>query len=229
MSRAIIVLQEKGGLAKTFLAIHLTIYLRKLGHTFRPVDFDLTEGLLSRVFPPPASGNLSPDVVLLKSGESMLPAAMRKVLEGSNYLFDCGANTGVAWVTLFNETYPSLLSEMEKAGVKMTLVVPVSSDLKSRQFFGRYKEWFPKADIVMVVVRSYSSQLIELPEHPRNLTIELPIAPPKLFWTYSDRAMSIDDIAASTDNDLQFDRGFALGYLPRLHAEFDKIRPALTP
>lgn len=229
MSRLIIVLQEKGGVGKTFLAVHLTSFLHQLGHIYRPVDFDLTAGLLTKVFPKPASASISPDVGALRSGESRLPELMERAMKGELFLVDSGANTGAAWQTLFSETYPSLQAELDEHQIKTTLIVPVTSDEKTTFFFEHYKALFPKATVIMVVVREFRDEQFLVPAHPAGLTIDLPLAPPKLFTTYRTRAMAVDAIANSADAALSMDRAFARGYLPQLHASFRKIQPHLLP
>ncbi len=229
MSRFIIVTQEKGGVGKTFLSVHLTSYLRKLGHTYRPVDFDVQAGLVSRIFPSPDSANLNPDASLISSGESRFPELMERVLKGQQFLVDCGANTGKAWDTLLNQAWPSLLDELAEAGVKITLIVPVASDEKSCPMFEHYKTMFPGATQIMVIVREFKDEQFQIPSHPKELTIELPLAPEKLFSSYRKKGLTIDQIATSADPELAFVRGFARGYLPQLHATFDRIKPHLLP
>ena len=229
MSRLILTIQEKGGVSKTFLAVHLVTYLRSLGHSFRPVDFDLTAGLITKVFPTPDSATLSPDVSLIRSGESKLPDLMQAVLDGRLYAIDCGANTGNAWHALFTEVWPNLPELLQSAGVKITLVVPVTSDEKTSLFFDHYKKQFPFSTQIMVVVKEHKDEQFSLPKHPQELTFELPLAVPKLFTTYRSMGKSIDEIASSESADLRFIRSFARGYLPQLHGAFDKVRKHLLP
>lgn len=229
MNRLLITIQEKGGVSKTFLTIHLVSYLRSLGHVVRPVDLDLTDGLITKVFPPPDSATLSPDVSFIRSGESRMPDLLQMVIEGKRFAIDCGANTGNSWDVLFREVCPHLPKEMEAAGVKITLIVPVTSDEKTWRFFDHYKTQFPNATQIMVVVREHKDEQFTLPRHPAELTIELPLAVPKLFTTYRSMGMSIDQIAVSELPDLRLVRSFARGYLPQLHATFDKIKKHLLP
>lgn len=227
MSRLIIVIQEKGGVGKTFLAVHLTAYLRSLGIAIRPVDFDIESGVLSRVYPPPDSANISPDIELLMSGDSLLPQLMMKVLEGQSFLVDCGANTGATWSKFFQETWPTLPNELKEKGAQTTLVVPVGAEEKSRRSFEKYKTVFPWATQVMCVFKDFVDQGVPVPEHPEQLSFILPRAAPRLFNTYQERALTIDAIAASRDPALAFATGLARGYLPQLHAAFGKIEKVL--
>ena len=229
MTRLLITIQEKGGVAKSFLTIHAIFYLRSLGHAFRPVDFDLTDGLITKVFPAPESATLSPDVSLVRSGESLLPDLIQRVIEGQKYAIDCGANTGNAWDVLFKEVCPHLPKAMEAAGVNVTLLVPVTSDEKTWRCFENYKTQFPMATQIMVIVKEYKDEQFTPPPHPAHLTIELPLAVPKLFTTYRSRGMAIDQIAVTAIPELRRVRAFAEGYLPQLHSVFDKIKQHLIP
>ena len=226
MSRFIIVQQEKGGVGKTFLAIHLTTYLRGLGHHFRPVDFDYHTGLVSDVFPDAAS--VSPDPLSIQSGASLLPSLIERVIKGELYLVDSGANTGMSWAVL-HQMCPQLREEMQAAGVKTTLIIPVTRTKVSREKFVDYEGEFPGATRIMVVVREFTDEVFELPKHPAELTIGLPFAPKKLFDTYESSKTPIDAIATSTDSSFGINRAFARGYLPKLHAEFNKVRKHLVP
>lgn len=225
MNRLIIVDQEKGGLWKTFLTVHLKTFLDSNGVVYRPVDFDYVQGLLVRIFPPPVSANISPNPVKLLTGESALMQLMHRALAGDRFIVDCGANTGVTWETLFTEVWPNLRDEMRAADLKLTIVVPFDADEKCMDSYLKYKELFPEATIVLAVIRSFKTQTVKLPEHPRELTIEPPRAPAHLFEAYRTHALTIDAIAkmGTDDKSLGLDVGFARAYLPELHKEFKKI------
>lgn len=227
-NRLIIVNQEKGGVAKTFLTIHLTMYLRLLGLAYRPVDFDYQRGLLCSVFPKPESASISPDVRKLLDGDSLLPKLFEKVIGGEKYIVDCGANTLPAWNVLFRMTHPKLLENLKSAGVQMTLICPISSDVRTTENLSKYRDLYQGATIVLVLIREYKGEHIDLPEHPADLVIELPLAPKILFAEARKRGMSIDAIRASTGKELALLRGFAKDYLPLLHSEFAKIKEHLS-
>jgi hypothetical protein len=227
MSRLIIVEQEKGGSAKTSISANLIPFLRGLGHNYRPVDFDYTAGQLVKIFPDCAS--LSPDVNLLRSGESRLPEFMERVLAGQLFLVDCGANTFPAWQTLFSEVWPDLHEQLASKQVKTTLIVPITSDEKTHQCFASYKVLWPGATVIMVRLRQYREQPLSAPAHPPELTIDLPLAPARLFNTYLTHAMTFEAIAQTSDPALSIDQGFAKGYLPQLYATFRKIQTHLLP
>lgn len=227
MSRLIVVIQEKGGVGKTCLSVHLTSFLRSQGHNYRPVDFDHDgEGVIIQVFPDGAS--VSPNVPQLRNGESRFPELMERVLDGQLFLIDCGANTGAAWDVLFSEVWPDLHQQLAAKEVKTTLIVPVTIDPKTANRFERYRLW-PDATLIMVRVKTFAGQELVTPDHPAELTIDLPLAPPKLFTTYMTKRMTFDAIAASQAPALSIDRAFARGYLPQLHASFRKILPHLKP
>lgn len=225
MNRLIIVDQEKGGVRKTFLTVHLTTFLEKNKVEYRPVDFDFEEGMLLQIFPHPRGANVSPSCTGLRTGESSIPQLMHKVISGDKFIIDCGSNTGETWETLFSETWPTLHNDLTSAGVKITLVVPFENNDKCRHSFENYKKLFPTATIILAVIRKFKAQVIELPKHPEDLIINIPNMPDRLFETYSNRKLSVDSIALADPKDpvLGLDAGFAKGYLPILHAEFQKV------
>jgi hypothetical protein len=229
LARLILVIQEKGGVAKTFLAVHLKSWLDSLGANYRPVDLDLTEGVLTRVYPKPESATVSPDTLALKSGESLMPQLMDRVLDGHRFIIDCGANTGEAWSLLFSDVWPDLPRLLDEKGVPIVLFVPVTRDEKTGRFFEHYKQLFPKATIVMVRVRRYKTDDFPTPEHPAPLIMDLPIIPEALFTTYLDKAVPVDRIAASSGDGFGISKAFARGYVPQLHEAFRKFQHLLIP
>lgn len=230
MKRLIIVLSEKGGIAKSFLAVHLITYLAKQGHQFRGVDLDITAGITARVFGPGSKNpayNISPSVLALEHGESNLPGVIEAALAGEQMVIDCGSNTGPTWEALF-QVRPDLLNALAKEGRRVTLVVPVSSDAKSTEFYRVYRDqMFSFATVVMVVVREYKEESFSLPEHDSDKTFELPLAPKRLFSTYRTLGLSMDEIA--TRDEIKPDSGFARGYLQTLHKAFDSVKQHLLP
>jgi hypothetical protein len=226
MSRLIITQQEKGGIWKTFLSVHVLTWLRSQGHNFRPLDFDYQPGVISRIFPESAS--FSPDARLLPTGESLMPQFIERVIGGELFVVDSGANTGASWEALF-ALCPQYRDQMRAAGVKVTLLVPVSLNANSRQKFNDYQIEFPHATRIMVVIRQYPTQQFELPPYPPELTIELPHAPLHLYTTYEQTLTPMDVIATSDDPRFRGAKGMAGGYLPRLHAQFEKVRQHLIP
>lgn len=229
MSRIILSIQEKGGCYKTFLLIHLVEFLASRGKAFHPVDLDSTPGLTSKVFQGDTSSSVDPEPMLLRSGESQFPKLMEAALEGNSLAIDCGANTGIAWWTLFRETWQDLPALLEQKGVKITLLVPVTNDSKTVTFFARYRDLFPHATIVLVIVRQFEKEEFPVPAHPAELTIELPLPPPKLFATYVNSLMPIGRLEKSERPEHAGIRGFARGYLPKLHSQFARIEQHLTP
>jgi hypothetical protein len=223
MTPFVTVNQEKGGVFKTFISINLTAFLNAAGHNFRPVDFDRTAGLLTQVFPIPASANIMPDPDKIRSGESLLPKLMERVMEGDRYVVDCGSNTGPGWEALLTEVDPSLWDRMEAAGVRTTVIVPITNSEKTHESFELYKRIFPRATQLMVVVRAYDGEQFARPAHPSDLTVDFPLPPPRLFSTYVTLGMTIQAIAQSELAGLRFDRGLATGYLPALTGFFEKI------
>ena len=226
MSRFIVVMQEKGGVAKTFLAVHLTTYLRRLGHKFRPVDLDNTSGTVSKVFPPPDCASVSPRVDLIAEGKSLLPSLLERVAKGELFIVDAGANSGPGWETVF-QMLPHLRDDM--SGTKITLIVPVTSDERTHLAFTDYDVLFPGATKIMVVVKEFKDEQFALPKHPAELTFELPLAPKNLFAAYKSTSTPIDSIAESNDPRFGITRAFAKGYTIQLHAQFDKFRTHLVP
>lgn len=212
---------------KTFIASHLTSYLRQQGHTLTPVDFDVLEGLIARVFKDEVM-SISPDLDLLRRGESWMPHLIEQAISGRSFVVDTGANTGGSWPVFINELWPSCLAELEKAGVALTIICPVSRDEKSKSVIKGYAQVFPTAEIIMAVCRDSMHDDFPLPDHPATHTIDVPCCVPKLFHTYNDRCMLVDDIAKSTDKDLIVTRSFARAYLSVLHPQFDRILPIIT-
>ncbi len=230
MSRLNVVIQEKGGTFKSFTAIHLTTWLQSMGLDFHPVDLDSTPGLISKMFPDPDSSSVDPDAVNLMDGTSMWPSLFEEVLKGNNMVFDCGANTGASWLTLFNKVWIDLPAQLEKAGVKQTLIVPITNDPKTLFFFDRYKETFPNATIIAMIVKQYEGQMFETPKHPTEHTIEFPLPPSRLMSVYIDRLTPINRLASLSDKEnVDGVRGYARAYLGRLYPQFEKIRSSLIP
>jgi hypothetical protein len=228
MSRLIIIAQQKGGTRKTFLTVHLKKFLDAKGLDFTPVDLDYEDDLVPRIFSNAVT--LSPDPQELAQGISLLPSFMLRLLGGTeNAIVDGGANTGVTWFTLFSQHCPSLQQDLAAKGVKVTLVVPVDGSKKSNDCVAQYKSLWPDATLIVVAIKFYRNQKIELPEHDPALTIDLPLPSALLFSTYRDRAMPIDDIRDSTCSDLTLQKSEAFFYLPTLHQQFEKILPHLLP
>lgn len=228
--RLIIVAQEKGGVWKTFLAIHLIAYLRRLGKQVTPVDFDFATGHISSVYP--ESKSVSADALQLRDGTSNLPDMFRFILAGEECIFDCGASTGQTWDTLLNPhggLWPGLLGELKERGIKITLVVPVARAAHSHEAFALYQQIFPEATHIMAVIRKHAGESFPLPKHPPELTIIPPIAVPALISTYEDSTlhMSLDQIRDSKDPRLGLSPGFAAAYVPQLFGTFDKIQQHL--
>jgi hypothetical protein len=230
MSRVIIVIQEKGGCFKSFLAVHLVTYLRKHGHIFVPVDLDQTPGVMSKVFPGADSASVDPNSRLLLSGESALPRLMEKAFS-RNLCIDCGANTSDGWDILLSDICPDLLEEFSRKGVKITLVIPVTKDSKTTDWFERYGVLFPGATRIMCVVKQYAAEQFPTPAHPPEKTIRFPQPPSALFGHYLTTSRSLDSLATEESKTSgAFDpRGYARGYLVQLHGQFDQIKSDLHP
>jgi hypothetical protein len=182
-------------------------------------------GLLSKIYPDCAS--VSPQDSLVRSGESLLPQLMERVMEGELFIIDCGANTGPGWEALFKVVWPTLADEMNAKGVKWTIIVPITSAEETLTNFALYKKQYPRATFILCVVREYADEEVPLPDHPKDLVIELPLAPGKLFSSYRKLRMPIDNMIGNTA--LPMLSGFAKGYIPQLHAMFKRIEPHLIP
>lgn len=229
MSRIILVAQEKGGMRKTFLAVHLTRFLQSRGQNFTPVDFDMADGLLARVYPHPSGLTVSPDVTLLRRGESNFPHVLHEATNGRSFVIDSGANTGPAWEVLMTEIWPDLLVDLRKAGVKLTIICPVSSNEKARRSPEIYQTLFPDASLVLAIVREYREEEVALPPITPAAVIDVPDCVPRLYLDYERHLLPIDDIAAGRRKELGMSIPFARGYLPQLHRQFEKILPLLIP
>jgi hypothetical protein len=228
-NRLIIVAQEKGGVWKTFLSVHLVSYLRGLGLDICPVDFDLATGHLSRVYPDALS--VSADPMSLVNGESNLIDMLRLIMGGKRCVFDCGANTGVTWHSLLDQkggVWPGFLNELRSSGTKLTVVVPVAKAAYSQTAFEIYRKTFPSATFILVSIRKYKDESFTLPSHPDELTITPPLAPPALISIYEETGLNLEQIRDSRDPALRMAPGFARGYLPELYKTFDKIKDHLT-
>ena len=227
MTKLLLSYNDKGGVKKSFLLVHLVMYLMRHGLNLHPVDLDTKIGTTSRVFPSPTGSRVSPEPLLQHVKKSDLIALMQSLLDGVDLAIDCGANTTPGWITLFGDTWPKLRQLLTDADVQTTLVVPVTTDPDTYRSIGMAQEIFPRATIILALAPNRGDVWPTPPAgFPPTHIIRVDPAPAKLINAYLSLSKPLDTLATMTfeQPEMKAIPGMARTYLRSLHAQFDSIR-----
>jgi hypothetical protein len=177
----------------------------------------------------PLCGLVSPNVEALKAGVSNASELVDLALKGRNLLIDCGGNTFEFWDTLFRIVRPNLLDTLAQIGAKITLVVMVSDDLDSQDYFVRYDSLFPGATKILATIGDDVRANPGFPTHPEKLTITLPRMPDILNQAVQRLAKPVGEIALMPPEGLKFPVGFARNADLAFSEQFTRILDYLKP
>lgn len=222
------VLADKGGVRKTFLAIHLFRYLQSKGVKLKAVDADLTYSPLARRLP-------ADDVVLFDVQEGQyLPGnpngvdRIAQLLEAkTNLLFDCGANT-TAIIRFIFEDLISLRDEIKRLGGKAVFILPTDgeekTDFQADETIKAFQDW--ATVLVAKCLPGHNSKDIKvnIPSMQPGMSFTVPGLEPGLLQFYRQNRVPLDVIAANPKQAFGIEMPFyARSYLRQLYAQFDTI------
>ena len=221
MSRIIAVLCEKGGSWKSALSTMLLERLRaeRQNITIADVDF-LNSGLITEIYPDALRVN--------PLYRDELVNLFRRPLSGQSILIDGGANVGFRLYEFFAEEEPKLAEELFAADVKITIVVPLTSDPKAQKSPSIYRQMFPRADFIMAFPREtfgdFESEPLRAPEGFEECpSFDIPLAPPALVRAYLKHKRSFAYIAGAREPEFAELRPFALEYLDQFNVQLDRV------
>lgn len=226
-SRIIAIFCEKGGVGKTALAALVCTRLRALRRKVTIADVDLVNsGVIEQLFPDALRVNPLYRVELTR--------LLNRAIAGETLVLDGGSNVGYRLVEYFQAEEPKMLTDLEAAGVKITVIVPLSIDPKSQKSPSIYRRMFPKADFIMAYPRflgaDYGAGKVTAPEGFENApSMDIIRAPAALVDSYLKDGRTYEFIAGATDPKYAELRPFALEYLEQMNAEIERIMPYLQP
>jgi hypothetical protein len=225
VSRIIAVLCEKGGTWKTALATLLFERLRaeRLNITIADVDF-LNSGLITEIFPDALRVN--------PLYRTELAELFRRPLNGQSLLIDGGANVGFRLYEFFADEEPKLAEELFAAGVKITIIVPLTHDSKAQKSPSIYRQMFPRADFIIAFPRGtfgdFADEPVRAPEGFQDCpSFDIPEAPGALVCAYLKNKRSFAYFAGALEPEYAMLRGFALEYLETFNHQLDRVIPML--
>ena len=229
-SKIIIVIQQVGGVGKTFIATHLLHMLEHMGFRFTAVDFDSNgkAGIINRMLGSTAR-LLPPTIESVLTGDNsefgkLLTLAMQA---GNNYMIDCGANYADK-IYFFFQSRPGLLEELAANGVSITVVIPVNSVRKGQTLFPIIAKLIPGATAIQVKI-SGNYQKFEVPPHDPDLCVNLEWANEDAWRIYQDKAMTAFQLATTLQPELLFEADFGKAYAEIFTNSFSKVKNHLIP
>lgn len=226
MTHLIAVLCEKGGTKKTFLSVHLTEALRarRANVAIADVDF-LNSGLIPQIFPDALRVNPLYRTELLE--------LFTRIKEGQSVVLDGGANVGFRLFEFLKEEEPVLAEDLHRAGVRVTVIVPLSGDAKALKSPSIYRDMFPHAEFIMAFPRHMGDDfeadpVVAPPGFTDCPAFDIPPAPPALVRAYLKHRRSFNYIAGAQEPAFAELRPFAIEYLEQLNKQFEHILPQFS-